>query len=78
MSQKKKPTKQQWIIFALSVLLIIFMWSRKELSAFSQLELHDALPMIMTSLLVSLLKIGIITLVVAVGKYVFIKYLNKK
>lgn len=34
--------------------------------------------MIMTSLLVSLLKIGIITLVVAVGKYVFIKYLNKK
>jgi hypothetical protein len=78
MNQKKKPSKQQWILFSLSILMIIYLWSRKDLSAFTQLDAQDTLPVIVTSLCVSLLKIGIIALVVAAGKYILNKFLSKK
>ena len=77
MNQKKKPSKQQWIIFTLSVLMIIYMWSTKDTSALTQLEAKDAIPVAVTSILVTLVKVGVLALIIAGGKYIIGKFPKK-
>ena len=78
MNHKRKPTKQQWILFSVSILMIIYMWYSKDTAALAQVEARDAIPMAATSLLVSLLKVGMLSFLVAAGKYLIHKFLKKK
>ena len=78
MNHKKKPSKQQWILFSLSVLMIVYLWINKDTSALTQLEAKDVIPVAVTSILVSLIKVGILALVVVAGKYILNKLRNRQ
>lgn len=78
MNQKKKPSKGLWILFFVSVLMILYMWSSKDTSALTHADGQNIMPIMVTSFLVSLVKVGVIALVVAIGKYILNKFLTKK
>ena len=69
-------TKDPWkiIVFIISVLFIVFMWVKKDLvSIYATMPREQLLPLIMTTILVSLIKVaavagGILLLKFVIGK----------
>ena len=69
----KKQPKEPWriIVGVLSVLFIAFMWVKKDmLSIYTALPAEQALPLIVTTLAVSLLKLTLFTGVFFAAKWV--------
>lgn len=65
---KKEPWR--YAVAAVSVLYIIYMWTQKNLaSVYGQLPPEQLLPMVVTSVAVTLVKVAGIAAVVLLGKW---------
>lgn len=63
----------------LGVLAIVYMWSTKDMAAaYSSLPGEVVVPMIVTNMLVTLAKVGVIAAVVGIGKWGLKKFAHKK
>ena len=75
---KSKP-REPWriVVAAISVVYIIFMWIRKDIMAiYATMPAEQVLPMIMTTVAVSLLKVAALAAVILVVKW-FVGKINK-
>jgi len=77
MSSEKKNKKEPWriILFIISVLFILFMWIKKDIvSIYTTMPEEQVLPLIVTTIAVSLVKViaiagGILLIKLLVGKF---------
>ena len=75
----KRNPKEPWriVLAAVSVAYIIFMWVRKDIMAiYATMPAEQVLPMIMTTVAVSLLKVAALAAVILVVKW-FVGKINK-
>ena len=76
MNENKKPKKEPWriIIAILAVIFIVVMWVKKDIvSAFEAFSPDQILPVVATTVVVTLVKVAILA-----GAILFIKWLIKK
>ena len=74
MSEEKKTKKSPWkiILFIISIILIIFLWIRKDIiSIITTMPKEQIFPLILTTIGVALLKIAIIVVVGLLIKLIF-------
>lgn len=77
MNSEKKTKKEPWriILFIISVLFILFMWIKKDIvSIYTTMPEEQVLPLIVTTIAVSLVKViaiagGILLIKLLVGKF---------
>jgi len=77
MNSEKKNKKEPWriILFIISVLFILFMWIKKDIvSIYTTMPEEQVLPLIVTTIAVSLVKViaiagGILLIKLLVGKF---------
>lgn len=63
MQNGNKKKKEAWctLVFIISILFIVFMWARKDVAAiYSTLPKEQIVPFVVTNVLVSLVKVGVI------------------
>ena len=75
-----KPKKEPWriVVGIISILFIIFMWVRKDiLTIYTTMPKERIVPMIVTTVAVSLLKVAIITAAVLFVKWIIKKFKDK-
>lgn len=75
----KRNPKEPWriIVAAISVAYIIFMWVKKDIMAiYAAMPVEQVLPMIVTTVVVSLLKVAALAAVILVVKW-FVGKINK-
>mgnify|MGYP003305683709 CR=1 FL=1 len=80
MSNENKKQKEPWriIVFIFSVLFIIFMWVKKDIvSIYSTMPSEAVLPLIATTVAVSLLKVAVIAGAILLIKWIVGKIKNK-
>ena len=76
MSNQEKPKKEplRIILFILSMLFIVFLWVRKDVvNIYTTMPKEQIAPLIITTILVSLLKIGLIAGAVFLIKFIIDK-----
>ena len=81
MENKKNKKKEPWriVVFVAAVIYIIFMWVKKDIAAvYSSLPQEELLPLIITSIAVSTLKVGVIAGAVLLVKWIISRIKNKK
>ena len=72
MKKKKEPGRV--IIFVISILFIVFMWVKKDIAdIYTTMPGEQIVPMIVTTIAVSLLKFALIT-----GAILLLKWIMKK
>ncbi len=72
-----KPKKEPWriVVGIMSILFIIFMWVRKDiLTIYATMPKEQIVPMIATTVAVSLLKVAIITAAILLVKWLVKKF----
>lgn len=75
-TNKKKPWRI--IVFVISVAFIVFMWSKKDIAEiYSTMPNEQIAPLILTTVAVSLLKIGAIAAIVFLIKWIIKKVKDK-
>jgi len=74
--QKKEPWRI--VVGIASMALIVYMWAKKDIAGiYASMPAEQALPMVVTTLAVSLVKVGLIAAAVFAGKWIVGK-INKK
>ena len=79
MNQNNKK-KEPWriAVFIIAVVFIVFLWIKKDIAAvFANTQGEDFLPLLVTTLAVSLLKIAIITAAILLIKWIVGKIIKK-
>lgn len=77
----KKEKKEPWrvIVFIISVLFIIFMFIKKDTaSVYGTISAEEALPVLVTNIAVTLLKVTAIAGIAFIGKHIIGKLKNKR
>lgn len=75
----KKNTGLRIVVFVLAIILIIFMWVKKDVgSIVSATPKEQILPLVLTSVAVTLVKVGLIAGAVFFIKWIIEKIKNKK
>ena len=80
MCNENKNKKEPWriIAFIISVLFIVFMWVKNDIIAiYTTMPRHQIVPLIATTVAVSLLKVGAVAGVVLLIKWAVGKIKNK-
>ena len=75
-----KDKKEIWRIVAgvIAILFIVAMWISKDVaSVYRELPSEDLLPVIVTTLLVSLVKVAAIAVIALVARFLYVKYIKK-
>ena len=75
-----KDKKEIWRIVAgvVAILFIVAMWISKDVaSVYRELPSEDLLPVIVTTLLVSLVKVAAIAVIALVARFLYVKYIKK-
>lgn len=75
-----KPKKEPWriVVGIISILFIIFMWVRKDiLTIYTTMPKEQIVPLIATTVAVSVMKVAIITSVVLLVKWIIKKVKDK-
>ena len=76
---KKKKFPMRIVVFIISVLVIIFMWVKKDIAAvYSTVSSEQGTPLIVTTVAVSFLKVAAIAAAVFFVKWIFGKMKSKK
>ncbi len=81
MVHKKNGQKEPWrvIVGIISILFIVFMWIGKDiLHIYSTMTVEDALPLIVTTVAVTVLKVLLIAAVIFLGKWIISKFIKNK
>ena len=67
--QKKEPWR--YVVAGISVAYIIYMWIEKDVaSIYATMPKEQALPIVVTTIAVSLLKVAVITVVILLVKWI--------
>ena len=80
MNDTNKKKKEPWriVVFVISVAFIVFMWSKKDIAEiYSTMPNEQIAPLILTTVAVSLLKIGAIAAIVFLIKWIIKKVKDK-
>jgi hypothetical protein len=76
---KKKREPLKIAAFVLSVLFIVFMWCKKDItSIYASVSVEDALPIIITTIGVALLKTLSLAAIIILIKWLISKFLNTR
>ena len=76
---KKKIQAWRIIVFIIAVIVIIATWVKKDVGAMiSQTPQEQVLPMVLTSVAVTLVKVGLIAGAVLLIRWIVIKIKNRK
>lgn len=76
MKNKNNTPKEPWriVVFVIAIAFIVFMWISKDISAINEdMPKEEAIPLIITTIAVSLLKVAAIALVCVLIKWVLDK-----
>ena len=80
MDNKENKKKEPWriVVFGISVLLIVFMWVKKDIVAiYTTMPAEQIAPMIATTIAVSLVKVAAMAGIILLIKWVVGKIKNK-
>lgn len=80
MREEKKTKKSSWLIilFIISIILILFLWVRKDIAnILTTMPKEQVFPLILTSLWAALLKIAIIVIIELLIKLIFVLFKKK-
>ena len=81
MEEKKNKKKEPWriVVFVVAVIYIIFMWVKKDIAeVYGTMPTEQLVPLIVTSVVVSLFKFGAIAGAVLLIKWIVGKIKNRK
>ena len=81
LENKKNKKKEPWriVVFAVAVIYIIFMWVKKDIGeVYSSLPQEEILPLIITSVVVSVFKVAVIAGAVLLVKWIISRIKNRK
>ena len=81
LENKKNKKKEPWriVVFAVAVIYIIFMWVKKDIAeVYSSLPQEEILPLIITSVVVSVFKVAVIAGAVLLVKWIISRIKNRK
>ena len=72
-SQKREPWRV--VVAVISIMFIIYMWLEKDImTIYSSMPTEDALPLIVTTVVVSLVKVGVFTVGILLLKWIVGKF----
>ncbi len=80
MNNENKNKKEHWriIVFLISVLFIVFMWVKKDIvTIYTTMPTQQVVPLILTTVVVSLIKVGVIAGAILLVKWIIGKIKNK-
>ena len=78
--KENKKRKEPWriIVAVISIIFIAFLWAKKDIvTIYSTMPQEQIIPMIVTTVVVSLLKVAIIALIVLLFKWIAKKVRKK-
>ena len=75
----KKREPRRIVVAIISVVFIIFLWISKDIaSIYEGMSVQEALPLVATTIAVSLLKVAVVAVLILVVKFIVTKIKSKK
>ena len=75
---KNKPDSWRIVVGVASILFILYMWMSKDIiEIYKTMPKEEILPLVMTTVAVSLLKVAGIALVVILARWAYIRFIKK-
>ena len=76
----KNNKKEPWriIVGIISIAFIVYMWIQKDIiNIYATIPKEDAIPLIITTIIVSLIKVAVIAGIILFVKWIAVKFKNK-